>query len=525
MKNPPAFLHTFFPSENIPEQNKELVDWYMDTDFETYRQFVNEHDSVYWMKQGELRAIEIFHQTAEHVPAYKDFLQKQSLDHKKVITLEDFEKYVPLIDKKNYITQYELSEMCWDGNLTRNTMTSFSSGTSGTQCYWPRSAHQDVEGAFMFEQFLCSVFEMHKKKTLFVLCFALGNYVAGTYVLSCLNYMMLKGYPVMVVTPGISQEDAIRMVSKLGPDFEQTILCGYPPLLRDLLHAGEHVDIHWKNLAVRFLFSSELFSEVWRDRVLSEAGTAPLYRNSTNLYGTADATLFGMEHPLDAIVRKKAAEESEFHQLLFGHGLTPTFTQYNPLLRYFEKVGDELVLTSLSGLPLVRYNLHDQGGIHSQERVVELSTQAGLDVMKKIEEQECLDTIYNFPHVYIFGRTDGSVSLYGLLIHPEYIKTGLEDERVYKLVSGKFTMSIEQDKKLSPQLKVYVELAPEITLNEDEEKLLFKSIFENLRKRSAEYNRLVEALGKKARPVVETFPYGQNEMFKVSIKQKWIKRT
>ncbi len=525
MKNSFNPLHQFSPGENTLDQNKELIEWYLSNDFESYRSFVNQYPSTHWMKKGEERALEVFHLASKKVPAYKHFLEKNSVDPQKILTTEDFKNEVPVIDKKNYITQYGLDEMSWDGKLLSNSMTSFSSGTSGTQCYWPRSTFQDIEGAFMFEQFLCSVFQMHKKKTLFVLCFALGNYVAGTYVLSCLNYMSMKGYPFMVVSPGISQEDALRMITKLSPDFEQTILCGYPPLLRDLIHTGKKAKLNWEKLSLRFLFSSELFSEVWRERVLIEAGTDLELRNSTNLYGTADATLFGMEHPIDMLVRKEAFRDLGYHMELFGSELTPTFVQYNPMLRYFELVGEELVLTSFSGLPLVRYNLHDQGGILSQELLISKSSEQGLDLQHELKKNDCLDTVYNLPHVFIFGRTDGTVSFYGLLIHPEYIKTGLEDNEIQHLVTGKFTMSVEQDKHLSPKLIISIELAPEITLNEEIEKIILKRMMKKVRLRSAEYNRLVEALGKKAHPVLKISEYGKDSTFQISIKQRWIKRT
>lgn len=518
------FIHNFIPKGLSREMNESLYSWYLNSDIQEFKKEINSKESTFWMRKGEQKALKVFKLAAERVPAYSDFLSKNGVDPLKIKTFAQFQKNVPLIDKKNYITQYSLAEMSLDGKISSNTMTSFSSGTSGTQCFWPRSTFQDIEGAFMFEQFLTSVFEVDKKSTLIVSCFALGNYVAGTYVFSSLSYMVSKGYPVMIVTPGINQEDSLRMIKRLSPEFEQTIICGYPPLLRDLIHTGKASGFDWDSIHTKFLFSSELFSEAWREKVLEEAATKLLYRNSTNLYGTADATLFGLEHPIDLIVRKASAADPQFHEYFFGQDLTPTFVQYDPMLRFFESVNDEIVMTSLSGLPLVRYNLHDKGGVLSHEELVEKSLEKGVDVYQLLKNEQCEDTVFHFPHIFVFGRTDGSVSFYGLLLYPEYVKTGLETNGIENLVSGKFSVSVESDENLQPLLVIQVELAPGVKPEKEIEKMISTNILKKLRFRSAEYNRLVESLKTKAYPKVTLSEYGANELFKVQIKQRWVKR-
>lgn len=47
--------------------------------------------------------------------------------------------------------------------------------------------------------------------------------------------LAIKRYPVTVVAPGNDKEEILRAVPELAADFAQTMLLGYPPLLKDLI--------------------------------------------------------------------------------------------------------------------------------------------------------------------------------------------------------------------------------------------------------------------------------------------------
>ncbi|MGZ4926149.1 MAG: hypothetical protein ACXV4B_06825, partial [Halobacteriota archaeon] len=58
----------------------------------------------FWEKGGERLALSSFHETAQKVPAYRDFLLKHGLeDHRQVKTIEDFKEMVPVMDKESYV--------------------------------------------------------------------------------------------------------------------------------------------------------------------------------------------------------------------------------------------------------------------------------------------------------------------------------------------------------------------------------------------------------------------------------------
>ena len=76
--------------------------------------FIRQKKEPFWLKEREGRALALFHRAAEGVPAYKDFLAKNRIQHEKVTTWQDFQ-LVPPVSKKNYLQQYPLEMLCWDG--------------------------------------------------------------------------------------------------------------------------------------------------------------------------------------------------------------------------------------------------------------------------------------------------------------------------------------------------------------------------------------------------------------------------
>src|SRR4051794_17428808 len=66
---------------------------------------------------GAARALALFHEAAQRVPAYQDFLDRQGCDPAGIQAPADLAQ-VPVMDKRNYLTQYPLPDLCWDGNLS-----------------------------------------------------------------------------------------------------------------------------------------------------------------------------------------------------------------------------------------------------------------------------------------------------------------------------------------------------------------------------------------------------------------------
>ncbi len=480
-----------------------------------------EKDPQDLMREGEMLALKLFHKAAERVPAYKDFLQKNSIDHRLIRTIDDF-KRVPIIDKKNYLRAYSLKELCWDGKIDNLYVLSSSSGSTGEPFMWPRGEEQELEGGLNFELIFKEIFEAHKYKTLYIVCFAMGTWISGPFVLACAEYLNRKGYPVLTVTPGLDTSVTYSLFKNLADQFDQIVISGYPPYIKDILDGGKANGINWKKYKIKFLFAAEGFSEKWRKYVLEQVGAKNHLTASVNIYGSADAAILAYETPVATAIRQAIAVNSKYLQTFFGDSRTPTLAQYDPRLKYFENVEGKLIFTTRSGLPLVRYSIGDNGGLFAfQEMETKLSTVTKKSLADIMKTNSCSDKLWKLPFVYLFGRADFTVSLYGLLIYPEHIKYGLESKKLQKYLTGKFTMSIEFSESQDPYLLIRVEMAEGVKASSTLVRTIEKEIINGLEEVNSEYNRLLDSVGKRACPVIELYEHGNVEYFRKGAKQKW----
>ena len=114
-----------------------------------------------------------------------------------------------------------------------------------------------------FEQ----VFRAGERRTLAVICLALGSWVGGMYTSAACRHLAVKGYPITVVTPGNDVAEILRVVRELAPLFDQVVLAGYPPFVKNVVDVGLAQRIDWPAFRVKLVLAGEVFSEEWRDLV------------------------------------------------------------------------------------------------------------------------------------------------------------------------------------------------------------------------------------------------------------------
>lgn len=469
--------------------------------------------------KSEAAALELFHKVAERVPAYKDFLKKEKLDPKKVKTYADFQKYVPLIDKQNYVSQYPLADLVFDGDIFQHSLIATSSGSTGTPFFWPRGPIQQQNDTELLAG-LYDDLDMNKKKTLLVLCFALGTWIAGVgSVLASIQYAE-NGNPVSVVTPGIEKAVTLDIIKRLGSSYEQIVIAGYPPFVKDLIEDGLRAGIDWSAVPAKFLFGGEAISEEWRDYLLYLTGGNQPPMSALNLYAAADLGVIGVETPLSVLVQRAYNQNIELRKAQFGHEVAPSIYQYDPKYRHLEKVGSELVVTTNAGIPLVRYNLKDTGSLISPE---ELTTPLKEEILSEAKAYGAkID--WTKPFVYVNGRIDFVATIYSVNVYPENIKAALLDPRLREFVTGRFTMATGNDDDMDQVLDVNVELAKEREAAAGDHELVHGVIIEKLRELNSEYRKLHDTVQEKALPTISLIQYGDPEYFARGIKHRWKKR-
>lgn len=455
----------------------------------------------------------------ENIPAYRHFLKKQG-GLRTLQTLEDF-RQLPLMSKSNYMQVYPLPDRCRNGSLQSLDRIAVSSGSTGTSTFWPRALSDELDIAVRFEQIWRDAFQGHEKSTLAIVCFALGNWVGGMFTSSCCWHLAEKGYPLMVATPGNKREEILRVVRELGPHFEQTVLLGYPPFVKDVIDGGLAEGINWPRYRVKTVFAGEVFSEEWRSNIANLTGSKTPCYDSASLYGTADGGVLGNETPYSIAARRFFAEHPEAARQLFGESRLPTLVQYDPQSRYFELHEGTLVVSGNNGVPLIRYHIADQGGLIDftalQNFLKDWGASSllpyGLDPNRPIRQ---------LPFVWVFGRADFTVSYYGANVYPENITVGLEQPEVMHWLTGKFVVEAPTAPDGQHHLHIAVELLPNITADQEKTAQVAASIKTQLLRLNSEFANYTPT--EKQTPKVTLLPFGQPDYFPVGVKHRYSRR-
>lgn len=468
----------------------------------------------------ESTALALFHDVAAHVPAYKAFLTEQGISYKSIQTFEDFAK-LPLITKDNYHSRYPLADLCHNGQLEVCDMIAVSSGSTGKPTFWPRFLTDELQIATRFEQIFLDSFYADTRSTLAVICFTLGTWVGGMYTTNCCRYLASKGYPVTVITPGNNKEEIFRVVQELGSAFEQVVLLGYPPFLKDVIDSGITRGVEWQRYQIKLVMAGEVFSEEWRSLVGERVGAKNPCYDSASLYGTADAGVLGNETPLSICIRRFLAENPEASRALFGESRLPTLVQYDPISRFFEVQEGTLLFSGDNGIPLVRYNISDNGGLISYEAMLKFLAEWGFDPVGALRS-EAGRGIHPLPFVFVFGRSNFTVSYFGANIYPENVTVGLEQPVIREWVTGKFVLQVKEDADKNRFLSVVVELAPGLEGSEEKREAIASSILSQLLRLNSEFANYVPA--EYQMPQVMLAPMGDPEYFPIGVKHRYTRR-
>lgn len=464
-------------------------------------------------------ALELFHDAACSVPAYAAFLSSAGVDPGSIRSAADFDR-LPLLTKETYQRRYPLPDLCRDGRLDGCDMVAVSSGSSGAPTVWPRSVLDERVVAARFEQVFRDGFQADERRTLAVICFALGSWVGGMYTAACCRHLAAKGYPITVATPGNDVAEILRVVGELAPLFDQVVLAGYPPFVKGVVDAGLAQGIDWAAFRVKLVLAGEVFSEEWRDLVGRRAGlTAPL-SDSASLYGTADAGVLGTETPLSVSIRKFLAGRPDALRELVGSSRLPTLVQYDPMTRYFQASGSTLLFSGDGATPLVRYHIADEGGLVGFDEMLEFCSRHGHDPLSETgAETGARRGAPRLPFVYVFGRSLFTVSYFGANIYPENVTVALERPAVSDWVTGKFVVYTAETADRDRELRVVVELGPGQAASAERTAELAGAIRAELRRLNSEFAHYVPETAQL--PVVELRPCGDPEYFPPGVKHRY----
>ncbi|HYF94046.1 MAG TPA: hypothetical protein VD969_17665 [Symbiobacteriaceae bacterium] len=414
---------------------------------------------------GTANALTTFRRAAAEVPAYSAFLAEHGVEPAAVQSIEDF-KRLPLTDKAGYIRRYPTNQLSGKDGLHGAWVLQRSSGFSGQPTYWPR-LHSDGVGNVCHAKLLWDLcVNPENLPTLWVITFSLCSWTGGTDLFHVGAALALeKKRNITVIAPGENLPEAVEVIRSLGPRYKRVFVMGNPPFLRRLLEA----DLDWPALHLQIATGAEPTTEAWRDWVAGRIGADP-EREPMRIFNAYGASEFGpdsaVESPLTILLKRRAMKDPALARAIFGcEGLLPNLYQFDPSHTYLEEVGGEIVVTIWSGVPLIRYNIHDRGGVIDYDRMAGLLAEHGCDLLESLRRQG--HGIIRLPFLWVGGRTDGTVSIGGANVYPGNIETAVfEDDRLSRAVEH-FQLSVTIDGDAESRLTVYLglrdgaEIAPE----------------------------------------------------------------
>jgi phenylacetate-CoA ligase len=459
----------------------------------------------------EEKLLQLFQEVARDVPAYARFLRQHGVEPRAVASLEAF-RALPVTTKDNYYRQNPLPDLCRHGRLEACDMVALSTGSTGEPAVWPRFVSHELESSARFEQILGGAFGARERPTLAVICFALGNWVGGLYTLACCRHLAAKGYPLTVVSPGNQPAEILRALRALSPFYEQRVLFGYPPFLKDVVDVAAGSGFDWAGKPTHLVMAGEVFSEEWRSLLCGRLGMGEPASATASLYGTADAGVLANETPLSIRIRRALARRPDAARALFGEARLPTLCQYDPGHRYFEVEDGWLLFSGDGGAPLLRYKILDRGGVIAHEQMLEFLDRHGVAL-------EAGPSGEPLPFVYVFGRSHFAVSFYGANVFPENVSVGLEQAELAPHLTGKFVLEVSHDAQQNAHLRLTVELTRHGAASDTLASEIAEHVRRHLERLNSEFASYVPDAQRTPDVVLRAF--GDPEYFPTGVKHRY----
>lgn len=466
-------------------------------------------------------ALQLFHKAAKELPAYMSFLDSCEFTADKVVSAQDF-KDVPVTCKDNYLRHYPLGELIWPDTFQKPVLYCATSGSTGDPFYFPRSERLSSQYSYLIEDFLSRGISKGGR-TLFINGFGMGVWIGGIFTHRAFEIAGERmDEPLAILPVGYNKQEIFKALRRLAPGFDQTIISGYPPFIKELVDEAAAENIDLSGLNVRFLFAAEAFTERFRNYVCAKANISNPLIDTLNIYGTADIGAMAYETPVSILIRRLCAENEDLFLSIFGQiEKTPTLAQYNPDFMEFEEVDGEILLTGNNALPLIRYAVGDNGGVISYQRMENILDSHGIDITAETRRHG-VDTMVQFhPFVYVYERKNLSATLHGILIYPEFIKEALLEEKLSSKLTERFTMITKADRDENQYLEINFEMQAGVQNSPELEREVLSIVTDNLKRRSSEFTEISKINESTKLIKVKGWPKNYEEYFAPGGKQKW----
>lgn len=456
---------------------------------------------------GERKALYLFKKTCKLVPAYKKYLYTNSISPQDIHNINDFDTLVPQTTKENYVRKYQQTDRCLKGKLPRNGYLEESAGTSGISTNWVRSIEEEKDYVYHIKTTMTYLYNLNKHQKYIILNgFMLGGWAGSQRFSSRIGSLGI------IKDIGTDVQKIIQSIKDHGPEYYY-LIGGYPPFLKELIEEGKRSEgFDWKKYNVHLLTGGEGFVEDWRDYISSQLkDSAMIY----SIYGAIDLdTGIAMETPLSIAIRKLINKDNNLRIDLLSTDRYPCFLgQYSPVNFYIrESINKdkikELEITVLnlkSSSPKIKYNIGDEGGIIKFYEMCKTLEQRGYDISKIVKDFKN-PSIIPFPFLYLFGRSDGTVTINGAIISPSDINKVLLSDRELASKIKTFKLSVETDIDCI-RLFIYLEARKGIEITKALTKKCYNIIVPKMLESNECFRLSYERNPEASKPVIEIMPF------------------
>lgn len=477
----------------------------------------------YWIKLNQKFLSDLFDFSSKNIQAYKKLLDQFHIDVTKINIKKEFKK-LP-ITNKNYLKKNKFLDLLPMGDAGAIHTFSSTSGSSGEPIFVPRGEIQDSIYRFQAEFFLKNNFDIQNKTSLGIIGFGLGIWIGGIFTYKTFNQISIAGGHLALAPVGPNKEIFLNVLRKLGQSFNQVIIMGYPPFVKDLVDEGRARGIKWKKYNIKILTAAEAFPEDLRSYLAKVCSISNPQKNIINIYGSVELGTMAFESELSNVIRKIVCKNKRLAIELFGtYDRIPTLAQYFPNLIHFESYQNRLLASGNgSSFHLIRYDFPDEGGVIDYQDMMDkiISFRAEPSLSRHVFQSK----IIKLPFVYIFDRANNSISLFGINIPSEYVKLAFFNQKIFRHVTGKFSLKVIRDKNLNQKLIIFIELRKKLVNKKNLSRDIQIVIIETLKKKSTEFQHLYNS-GKdyrlRLRPIVRLLNFQDPEFFPAGVKHKWV---
>jgi phenylacetate-CoA ligase len=420
-------------------------------------------------------------QVFDAVPGYRRFMETSGG------SIEGPFEELPLLTKQNYLLEYPIEELCWNGTIGNCHLIGSSSGFSKSgSVFWPKRPVDELQYLESLETMLIQNYGIDQNRTLILCCMALGTWFGGMTITAALRVIAATGrLPITVCTPGLNLAEAVEIYSRFFTNFKQVLWITNPSNIALISTLIQKKGIAVPPGSCSFPVLGEYFSETFRESV------ARRYGHETNDpfvvwtgYGSADTGDIGVETTATIRLRKYFHHNPELGRELFGTDDTPMLLAMAPKA-HVELLENRIVVTKDQLVPLVRYNTGDEGGL-LEKAALERRRDIPAELLAGLPEQL----------LFVRGRVSDSIIFYGTNLNVQDINRfflGLPREMAY---SGLFTVrKVEHGDVSIFEFTVMVERAFDDTLAGQYQELLIRYLKGQSLEFETKYSNLTRSIG------------------------------